>query len=468
MLLRKSVVAFISMICLLQLCAQAPKHTPRFSPVIDDNINGFWEYLPRNYSVDVSKRYPLLIFIHGSGEQGQVQDMPTINLVLKNGPPRNISNGTFPDSFYVAGNWYKFIVISPQIKIGLYGSSSIITPATVQSVISYAKSAYRIDTTRIYLSGLSMGGGATWDYAGSNIFAANSLAGIVVACGAGDVSPEEAYSIGQSNLPILATHNFDDPLVAASRTQANMANILSSNPNMGSQPRAIYWSAGGHNVWRRTFENINAGSTPGGNVTDTLGINMYQWMLQFNRLQLALPVSWQSFSIQQKNETVLLVWILSNQDAVRHYEVERSKNSRDWQVISIIQARPEKQNVRYTCIDNHPEAGKSFYRIRAVDVNGTESLSAIKEFTIGNSNGSVRVFPNPFLEQVLLNVPMVDEQRITVHVTDVTGKLVANKQIFLTNHYAVLNGLGQLPSGTYTINIVSNGRQLYRQQLLKD
>jgi len=467
MLLKKSVVAFMTMICLLELHAQAPRHTARFSPFIDDNINGFWEYLPRNYTVDAGKRYPLLIFFHGSGEQGQVQDMPTINLVLRNGPPRIIANGTFPDSFYVGGNWYKFIVISPQIKIGLYGSNSIVTPATVQAVINYAKSAYRIDTTRIYLTGLSMGGGATWDYAGSSLSAANKLAGIVVSCGAGDLSPEEAYNIARSSLPVLATHNLDDPLIAASRTQANIANIVFSNPNMGTQPRGIYWSTGGHNAWRRTFENIAAGSTPGGNVTDSLGTNMYQWLLQFSRLQLALPVSWQSFTIQKNNESVLLEWIL-NQESVKQYDIERSKDARVWQVISTVRATAEKQTVRYSAVDNHPETGKSYYRIKVVDINGAESFSGIREFINVDEGNRVTVYPNPFIEQVLLNVPSIDEQSITVFITDATGKLVTRKQLKLTNQYATLYGLRQLPSGPYTLRIVSQGKQLYQQQLIKN
>src|SRR5215471_18115283 len=152
MLFKKSVGVLLSMICLLQLNAQAPRHTPKFSPYIDDNINGFWEYLPRNYSAELSRRYPLLIFIHGSGEQGQVQDMPTLNLVLRNGTPKIIQSGVFPDSFQVQGTWYKFIVISPQIKIGLYGASSIIAPSTIEALIRYAKNTYRIDSTRIYLT----------------------------------------------------------------------------------------------------------------------------------------------------------------------------------------------------------------------------------------------------------------------------------------------------------------------------
>src|SRR5438270_8583435 len=153
MLLHKSVVAILLLNCLLQANAQAPKFTGKFSPYIDDNINGFWEYLPRNYTVDAPKRYPLLIFIHGSGEQGSTQDMATLNLVLRNGTPKIIQAGTFPDSFKVNGSWYKFIVLCPQIKVGLYGASSIIAPSTIEALISYAKAIYRVDTTRIYLSG---------------------------------------------------------------------------------------------------------------------------------------------------------------------------------------------------------------------------------------------------------------------------------------------------------------------------
>src|SRR6476661_8283636 len=123
MLLRKSVVALVLLNCLLQAYTQAPKFTGRFTPYLDDNINGFWEYLPRNYVADAPKRYPLLIFIHGSGEQGSTQDMTTLSLVLRNGPPKLIQAGDFPDSFSVNGSSYKFIVICPQIKVGLYGAS---------------------------------------------------------------------------------------------------------------------------------------------------------------------------------------------------------------------------------------------------------------------------------------------------------------------------------------------------------
>src|SRR5690242_9078878 len=119
MILKKCVLAIMILNFLLQTRLQVSKFSGIFSKLFDDNFNGFWEYLPRNYTVDAPKRYPLLIFIHGSGEQGSTQDMTTLSLVLRNGPPKIIQAGTFPDSFNVNGTWFKFIVLCPQIKVGL-------------------------------------------------------------------------------------------------------------------------------------------------------------------------------------------------------------------------------------------------------------------------------------------------------------------------------------------------------------
>jgi pimeloyl-ACP methyl ester carboxylesterase len=467
MLLKKSAVVSALLICLFQSIAQAPTHKGKFTPFIDDNINGFWEYLPRNYVVDATKRYPLIIFIHGSGEQGSTQDMTTLNLVLRNGPPRIISNGTFPDSFNVKGHWFKFIVISPQIKLGLYGATSIISPSTVEAVIRYAKSAYRVDTTMIYLTGLSMGGGATWDYAGSSLDAASRLAAIVLACGAGDVSPDEAYNIWRSNLPVLATHNWDDPLVAASRTQASVANINAYTPAMRVPPRTIFWPTGGHNAWRRTFENITAGSTSGGNVTDTLGINVYSWMLQFNRLQLALPVEWKSFLISKQNQSVALEWILSQQESVAEYQVEKSKDARAWKLISTIPPITGRNDIRYEYVDASPGTGKSFYRIIAIDANGTRSYSVVRDINMNDKYDRLSIYPNPFIQNVLINLPGLPDGPITVTLADNSGKLIDNKAVALVNHRATIDGMQNLPSGIYHLSVISSGKQLYHQQIVK-
>ena len=61
------------------------------------------------------------------------------------------------------------------------------------------------------MTGLSMGGGGTWLYAGDY---PEKLAAIVPICGAADVSrPEELV-----NIPIWAFHNEGDPVVDVQQT----------------------------------------------------------------------------------------------------------------------------------------------------------------------------------------------------------------------------------------------------------
>ncbi|HYC28961.1 MAG TPA: T9SS type A sorting domain-containing protein [Chitinophagaceae bacterium] len=432
---------------LFALCMQAqpPEHTPRFSPHIDDNINGFWEYLPRNYNTDVTTKYPLLIFIHGAGEQGSVQDTPTINLVLRNGPPKIIRNGSFPDSFSVNGHWFKFIVISPQIKNGITGVTSTIQPSTIEAVIQYAINTYRVDQTRIYLCGLSMGGGATWDYAGSDLTAAKKLAGIIVAAGAADLSGAGATNIAEADLPVLATHNRNDNVIAVSRTEANIAQLLSAPPTLNPTPKAVYWDAGGHNVWSRTFENIVPGTSPGGNLADTLGVNAYEWMLQFFRPSLVLPVVWQSFTVRAVNGKALLQWSVSSQVDVKEYIVERSADGVQWVAVANVGLKNNFTDV----------VSSGYYRIKEVDKDGKFSYSPVKRL---NGVAKVNIYPNPFVDKIYVEAG----NELVIKLADASGKMV------LKTNSNTVNATG-LSAGTYYVTVHDKtGAQLYSGRLVKN
>src|SRR5688500_5790796 len=129
-------IAFLTLTIHLAVHGQAPTHVGKFD-FIDNNINGFYQYLPRDFQTDVNAKYPLLIFLHGSGESGSTQDQATLNKLLVNGIPKLINEGGFPESITVGGSSYRFIVLSPQIKNGLevVGNvgTSIIQPSTVDA-----------------------------------------------------------------------------------------------------------------------------------------------------------------------------------------------------------------------------------------------------------------------------------------------------------------------------------------------
>lgn len=80
---------------------------------VNGNIGGYMETLPARYD-STTKKYPLLIFIHGIGELGNGASQ-LINVAWV-GTSSVIKNGQFPPNFSVGGKNYSFIVISPQFK----------------------------------------------------------------------------------------------------------------------------------------------------------------------------------------------------------------------------------------------------------------------------------------------------------------------------------------------------------------
>lgn len=110
---------------------------------------GHYVYTPAGYKAD-GPEYPLLIFLHGwSPNLGKE---PLENVLLSG-----------PSSLIESGKWnpkYPFIVVSPQLKWKYW------PPAVVHNFIKYLIKNYQVNTSRIYLTGLSLGGGGCWYYVG--------------------------------------------------------------------------------------------------------------------------------------------------------------------------------------------------------------------------------------------------------------------------------------------------------------
>ena len=119
---------------------------------VSDKVKGFYLYTPQGYP-ESGVKYPLIIFVHGAGERGPGTPS-TLPSVLNNGIPKLIASGTFPKSFTVNSQTFKFIIISPQFNYPGFPSVN-----DVNDMINYAETKYLVDKNRIYITGLSMGGG---------------------------------------------------------------------------------------------------------------------------------------------------------------------------------------------------------------------------------------------------------------------------------------------------------------------
>ncbi|MEO5594393.1 MAG: PHB depolymerase family esterase [Chitinophagaceae bacterium] len=245
------------------LADNQPETAPAVQTAVNVNvgarIGGFYRALPARYD-STTKKYPLLIFLHGVGELGN--GSTDLSRVLSNAVPRLLSQHTFPAQFTVNGANYSFLIINPQFKEWPQA-------ADVNAMIDYAVANYRVDESRIYVAGLSMGGGNTWDYA---VAYAGRVAAVVPICGASWPSKDQMGNIAKANLPVWAFHNNDDGTVGVNTTVSNVDNINSFKPAITA--KKTIWASGGHDAWSKA-------TNPATKECD--GKNMYEWMLQFTR-----------------------------------------------------------------------------------------------------------------------------------------------------------------------------------------
>jgi hypothetical protein len=235
----------------------SPVHTPVVANVTS-NVAGYWQTLPARYKL-TTKKYPFILFIHGIGELGN-----SLNRVNCCGLPRHLKDKSFPAQFVVNGARYSFIIMSPQFK-RRPGASDI------QAIINYAKKKYRIDESRIYVTGLSMGGGSTWDY--SAVYG-QTAAAIVPVCGGTKPTTTKARNIASKNLPVWGIYSSGDKVVPVKWGKDFFTWIRQYNPSLGSKAKLTLWTAESHNsTWARAFNPK----------TKVDGRSIYEWMLLYKR-----------------------------------------------------------------------------------------------------------------------------------------------------------------------------------------
>ncbi|HEY0057615.1 MAG TPA: hypothetical protein VGB56_00685, partial [Flavisolibacter sp.] len=173
------------------LAAFSQTLTPKTNVVIGTKVNGYYEYLPQGYDSTASVTYPVIFFMTGIGEMGNGNT--EIDEVLANEIPKLLKNGTFPTSFTVNGRTSKFIIIIPQFKTGSKPSA-----VHVNEVINYILPRYKINLNRVYITGISYGGGLSWAYPGYSAAYANRIAAVVQVA-----SPPPAVPSGQTEDQVI-------------------------------------------------------------------------------------------------------------------------------------------------------------------------------------------------------------------------------------------------------------------------
>lgn len=197
---------------------------------------GYLLYLPKGYNKEDRKKWPLLIFFHGSGERGN-----DLNLVKKHGPPKIVETGKeFP-----------FVIVSPQVALNHQYSEG-----HPKAFLDHLTESYNVDEKRFYLTGLSMGGFITWDFA---MEFPERFAALAPVCGGGN--PAKIKKI--KDIPVWAFHGAKDDAVPLSQGQV----MVDALKKAGGTVKFTVYPEAGHDSWTQTYENPE----------------LYEWFLKQSR-----------------------------------------------------------------------------------------------------------------------------------------------------------------------------------------
>jgi predicted peptidase len=197
-------------------------------------------FLPQTYGKDPARKWPLILFLHGSGERGD-----DLNKVKLFGLPK------------VLEQWkeFPFVVVSPLCPADKWWE-----PSEVIALLDEALEKYAVDPDRVYLTGMSMGGFGTWDTA---ISYPDRFAAIAPVCGAGN-----PYRLAaMKDVPTWVFHGEKDPNVPVAAA-AQMAGTLQA---LGGKVKFTRYPNVGHDAWTPTYGNRA----------------LYDWFLQHKRGQPA-------------------------------------------------------------------------------------------------------------------------------------------------------------------------------------
>lgn len=211
-----------------------PKQTARvFKTTASDKVQlNYLLFLPESYNAKSSKQWPLILFLHGIGERGSDPWKVKVH-----GPPKvaeKMSN--FP-----------FIVVSPQCPNGEWWSNRPLIALLDQIIADY-----KVDTNRVYLSGLSMGGFGAWNLA---LEFPERFAAVAPICGGGNPYYPNGLSARRKaalkSLPFWVFHGDKDESVGIGESE-RMVNGLK---RFGCDVKFTVYPGVGHDSWTQTYSD---------------------------------------------------------------------------------------------------------------------------------------------------------------------------------------------------------------------
>lgn len=194
------------------------------------------------------KKYPLVLFMHGAGERGIDNRKQLYRLAgerfWEKYPCYVLSPQCPPKNDSIPYSEYVWVDTEFGDSVHSMKKSPTWTMKLVINLLDKIIKNNKIDRDRIYVTGLSMGGFATWELIQRM---PDKFAAAVPVCGGGDLE----YAPKLSSIPLWVFHGNADKRVPVQRSR----NMVEAITNFGGHPKYTEYPGVPHDSWTLTYKN---------------------------------------------------------------------------------------------------------------------------------------------------------------------------------------------------------------------
>ncbi len=238
--------------------------------------------------------------------------------------------------------------------------------------------------------------------------------------------------------------------------------ILDSTNAWGDLVLAHYFNDGSTIKWRmdggtppfimRTGSNINYGY-----ISTTVSTSLFSpFTLGSLSIFNVLPLKFISFNANEINNKILLEWVTKDEQHIKNYELQKSKDGIYFNTIKTIDAKNLIASNFYTSVDENINIESIYYRLKINDHTLKNYYSDI--IKVIRNNSRISFFPNPASNYITINEKINTDANIYFMVNTNGTKLIP--KIIKKNENSTTFNIANFPNGFYILKIITKGKAI--------
>ena len=178
---------------------------------------------------------------------------------------------------------------------------------------------------------------------------------------------------------------------------------------------------------------------------------------------IVLPLKFGALGAMQKDCGIEVRFETKSEIDNKFFRIEQSRDGIEWHVISVLQSKGPGDHV-YSFTDNSASAGKNFYKVQQVDKDARYTYSDV--FTaVSKCDGDIVVGPNPMHDNLNVRLPLTWEN-VNLILYNAKGQRMSAQRVAKGGSVSI--NTTQLPTGTYSLQVIKDNVHVAQKVLIKE